>query len=194
MKEKNKFKIFLPFIISIIIVCFYTIWHQLLLKQTNTMIAMNDFMWIRFLLFWLLKLPDLKWFVKDFRKYDIIVKNFPTYGRIFPFVEIALWIAYLIDYNMDYRISINTVTIILTWITSIWILKSIKKKEKIDCVCMGTIFPMPMSNINFIENIAMWIMAVFMVFWMLFYNQYSNYKQDTTDNANQKVDHRYMHH
>ena len=194
MKEKHKFRIFLPFIVSIIIVCIYTIWHQLLLNQTNAMIAMNDFMWIRFLLFWLLKLPDLKWFVKDFKKYDIIVKKFPIYGRIFPFAEIILWTAYLIDYNMNYRIAINIATIVLTWITSIWIRQSIKRKEKIDCVCMGTTFPIPMSNINFIENIAMWAMAVFMVFWMLFANQHWNYKQDLIINTNSKIDHKYMHH
>jgi hypothetical protein len=167
MKVKNKFRIFLPFTISIIIVCIYTIWHQLILWKTNGMIAMNDFMWIWFLLFWLLKLLDLRWFVRDFRKYDILAKNIWVYGWLFPFAEIILWIAYILDYKMDYRIAINTATILIVWITSIWILQSLRKKQKTDCVCMWTVFPLPMSNINLIENIAMWAMAVFMIFWMI---------------------------
>lgn len=67
---------------------------------------------------------------------------------------------------MYYRITINVATILLTGITSIGIYYALKAKKDIDCVCMGTKFPLPMSIINLVENIAMGAMAVFMVIRM----------------------------
>lgn len=51
-------------------------------------------------------------------------------------------------------------------ITGIGIFKSLRKKEAIDCVCMGTTFPLKMSKINLRENISMGAMAFVMLIWM----------------------------
>ena len=67
---------------------------------------------------------------------------------------------------MHYRLTINIATVLLVGITSIGIFYALKAKKDIDCVCMGTKFPLPMSIINLIENIAMGAMAVFMIIRM----------------------------
>ncbi|MFA7717394.1 MAG: MauE/DoxX family redox-associated membrane protein, partial [Candidatus Absconditabacterales bacterium] len=109
---------------------------------------------------------DLKGFVRSYRKYDIIAKRWHGYAYLFPFLEIVLGLAYLLDANMQYRIAINSGTLLLVAITGIGIFHSLRKKEAIDCVCMGTTFPLPMSNINLWENISMGAMAFFMLLRM----------------------------
>jgi hypothetical protein len=163
---KKNIQQFMPFIIATWVVIGYTIGHQLRTKHNSGMIAMNDVMGIRFGLFGVLKLLDLKWYVRDFCRYDIVAKKRKGYAYLFPFLEIMLWVAYIRDSNMHYWIGINVATLCITGITWIGIYISLQKKEKIDCVCMGTIFPLPMSKINFIENIAMGAMAVGMIIRM----------------------------
>lgn len=163
---QQKKKSYLPFYIAMTIVTLYTIIHQLLIGKRVGMIAMNDFMGIWFLLFGVIKLFDLKGFVNSYRKYDIIAKRWDWYAYLFPFLEIWLGLAYLLDTHMQYRIAINSGTLLLVAITWIGIFHSLRKREAIDCVCMGTTFPLPMSNINFIENISMGLMAFFMLIWM----------------------------
>lgn len=157
---------YLPFYIAMGIVTIYTIIHQFLLGQREDMIAMNDFMGVRFLLFWVIKLLDLKGFVDSYRKYDIIAKRWHGYAYLFPFLEIILGLAYVLDSQMQYRIAINSATLLLVAITGIGIFKSLRKKEAIDCVCMGTTFPLKMSKINLRENISMGAMAFVMLIWM----------------------------
>jgi len=157
---------YIPFYIAMSLVTVYTIIHQLLLRHRSGMIAMNDFMGVWFLLFGIIKLFDLKWFVRSYHKYDIIAKHRIGYAYLFPFLEIALWFAYLFDTQMHYRVAINGITLSLVAITWVVIFRSLKKKETIDCVCMGTLFPLPMSTINLRENVSMGAMAFVMLIRM----------------------------
>jgi len=157
---------FIPFYLAMLAVFIYTAIHQVILWQRIGMIAMNDVMGIWFILFGVLKLLDLEGFVKTFMQYDIVAKKWTPYGYLFPFLEIGLGIAYLRDTQMHYRLTINIVTVLIVGITGIWIFYALKAKKDVDCVCMGTKFPLPMSIINLIENIAMGAMAVIMLFRM----------------------------
>lgn len=165
-KDMKHHKMYIPFYIAMLIVILYTTIHQFIIGYRSGMIAMNDFMGIRFILFGLLKFLDIEGFANSFMQYDIVAKKWKPYGYFFPILEIILWIAYLWDTQMYYRITINVATILLTGITSIGIYYALKAKKDIDCVCMGTKFPLPMSIINLVENIAMGAMAVFMVIRM----------------------------
>lgn len=156
----------MPFYIAMAIVTIYTAVHQFILGRREGMIAMNDFMGIRFLLFGVIKLLDLKGFVDSYRKYDIIARHRHGYAYLFPFFEIILGLAYILDGQMQYRIAINSATLLLVGITWIDIFRSLRKKEAIDCVCMGTTFPLKMSKINLRENISMGAMAFIMLIRM----------------------------
>jgi hypothetical protein len=155
-EKKNKsHRLFIPFYLAMTAVFIYTAVHQIMIGHRVGMIAMNDFMGVRFLLFGVLKLLDLEGFVKTFMQYDIVAKKRTPYGYLFPFLEILLGIAYLRDKQMHYWLTINIVTVLLVGITGIGIWYALKAKKDVDCVCMGTKFPLPMSIINLIENIAM---------------------------------------
>jgi hypothetical protein len=107
----------MPFYIAMAIVTIYTAVHQFILGRREGMIAMNDFMGIRFLLFGVIKLLDLKGFVDSYRKYDIIARHRHRYAYLFPFFEIILGLAYILDGQMQYRIAINSATLLLVGIT-----------------------------------------------------------------------------
>jgi hypothetical protein len=170
---------FVPFIIAMTIVVVYTIVHQLILGHWSGMIAMNDFMGVWFLLFGVIKLFALEWFAHNFRKYDLIAHHAKRYGYAFPFLEIVLWAAYLVDFNMVYRIPINVFTALLMGITAVWVAHALHHKKDVLCVCMGIHFPLPMSKVTLIENVAMGAMAVGMLFWMTGMSASWNYTQDT---------------
>ena len=69
-------------------------------KQYNRKILMNNIMGCIFIIFGLLKIVNLPKFVQIFNKYDIISKNIPYYGYIYPFIEISLGLAYLKKYKL----------------------------------------------------------------------------------------------
>src|SRR5579862_2420729 len=76
----------------------------------NSSSFMYGFMGYFFLFLAMFKFFNLKEFVKGFETYDIISKRFKLYGFLYPFIEFALGIAYLSDYNL--RVA-NIVTLIV---------------------------------------------------------------------------------
>ena len=172
---------FTPFLVAMTIVVVYTVAHQFVIGHWSGMIAMNDFMGVWFLLFGIIKLFALGWFARTFRKYDLIAHHAKRYGYAFPFLEIVLGAAYLIDYNMMYRIPINVFTALLMGITAIGVAHALHHKKDVLCVCMGIHFPLPMSKVTLIENVSMGLMAVVMLFWMTLVTNPSSHSQDIAD-------------
>jgi len=83
-------KMYIPFYIAMLIVILYTTIHQFVIGHRISMIAMNDFMGIRFILFGLLKFLDIEGFANSFMQYDIVAKKRKPYGYFFPILEIIL--------------------------------------------------------------------------------------------------------
>ena len=59
---------------------------------------MPNFMAGFFLVFSFFKLLDLAGFAKSYAIYDVLAKKMPTYGYIYPFIELGLGAAYLLVY------------------------------------------------------------------------------------------------
>ena len=72
---------------------------------------------------------------------------------------------YLIQFDTIY---INSATIIILGIGTIGVVKSVLKKETINCACLGTVFNLPMSKVTIIENSIMLFMASFSLINELF--------------------------
>ena len=72
---KKHHKQYIPFYLAMGIVCLYTIIHQFIIGQRSAMIAMNDFMGVRFILFGALKLLDIQGFVQTFMQYDVLARK-----------------------------------------------------------------------------------------------------------------------
>jgi copper chaperone CopZ len=118
---------------------------------------MTNFMAGFFLVFSFFKLLDLRGFADAFKGYDIIAKRFSVYGFIYPFLELALGLAFLFRFA---PYASNIATFILMSLGSIGVAKAVSSGSKIRCACLGTVLNLPMSTITLVENGLMIVMSV----------------------------------
>ncbi len=158
-KKEIKNKSFYPLFFVLTGILLLSLIRQLMIG-VDFWLWMMDFMGVFFVIFGLLKLYDLKGFVQGFKTYDIIAKRFTAFGYAFPFVEIILGVMYLAGF-MFFLQNIIALTLATLGIYSAYII--IKKKEEVQCVCLGTFFNLPMTKVTLIENGAMFAMVLFML-------------------------------
>jgi len=120
------------------------------------MLAMNHFMAAFFIVFSFFKFLDIYAFAESYAMYDLLAKKWKPYGFIYPFIELALGIAYLVHFYLFFT---NIVTIIIMTFSSIGVIQSVVRKRKIQCACLGAVFNLPMSTITIVEDLLMIVMA-----------------------------------
>lgn len=119
--------------------------------------AMPDFMGLFLIVFSFFKMLDLKGFPESFKMYDPLAKAIPYYGWIYPFLETALGILFLMRFEIKIAL---IVTIVILTITTIGVIKTLLSKKSIQCACLGTALKLPMTQATLIENGIMITMAV----------------------------------
>lgn len=122
---------------------------------------MLDFMGLFYIVFSFFKLLDLKGFPEGFKMYDPLAKKIPLYGWVYPFIEVALGLMFLIRFQIPIAL---VVTLIILGITTIGVTKILLDKKSIACACLGTVLKLPMTKATFIENSIMIAMAIIMLF------------------------------
>ena len=122
---------------------------------------MFDFMGLFYIVFSFFKFLDLKGFPESFKMYDPLAKVLPIYGWIYPFIELALGLLFLMRIQIPLALII---TLIVLGITTIGVTKSLLDKKSIQCACLGTALKLPMTKATFIENSIMIVMAIIMLF------------------------------
>ncbi len=127
------------------------------------MTMMRYFMGGFFLVFSFFKMLDLHGFADSYRMYDIVAKAVPSYGFIYPFIELWLGLAYLIDFQ---PFTTNITTLVVMSVSLIGVTQSVLNKQKIQCACLGTVFNLPMTTVTIIEDLLMVVMAATMLFLM----------------------------
>ena len=125
---------------------------------------MTNFMGGFFIVFSFFKFLDLNGFSNSFATYDIIAKKWKGYGKIYPFIELILGIAYLLAI---YSAIINTICILILTASTIGVIQAVLSKKQIQCACLGTVFNLPMSTVTIIENLTMISMAIFYLIFNL---------------------------
>ncbi len=125
---------------------------------------MQHFMAGFFLTFSFFKLLNLSGFAESYAMYDVIAKRIPAWGYVYAFTELALGIAYLINFN---PLVTNAVTFLVMSISIIGVLQSVLNKKKIQCACLGAVFNLPMSTVTIIEDALMIAMSGAMILLML---------------------------
>lgn len=125
---------------------------------------MDQFMAGFFLVFSFFKLLDIKSFAENYGNYDIISRRWFGWGYVYPFVELALGLAYLTGFE---SLLTNSVTIVIMGLSIIGVLKSVLNKRKIRCACLGAVFNLPMSTITIIEDGLMIFMSAAMLITLL---------------------------
>ena len=132
-----------------------------------SMMDMQVLMWVWFIIFGLMKLPDIGWFAMLFRQYDPLAKYINWYALLYPFIEIGLWILYLRDMQMRYSLPINMITVIMTGITSLGIIYTLYQGSKIKCACMWNKMTTPLWRPSLIEQAWMCVMGIWMMSMMM---------------------------
>jgi copper chaperone CopZ len=126
----------------------------------DVMAAMGNFMGGFFIIFSFFKFLNLKGFAEAYSSYDVIAQKWSLYGYIYPFIELILGLAYLFGFL---PLITNAATFIIMGVSTIGVLKSVLKKNKIQCACLGTVFNLPMSTVTLVEDLLMVIMALIMI-------------------------------
>lgn len=121
---------------------------------------MRHFMAGFFLVFSFFKLLDLRGFSGAYRSYDLVARALPAWGFVYPFVELALGIAYLLNLA---PLATNLVTLVLMLIGAVGVLKTLLNKRAIRCACLGTALNLPMTTITLVEDLGMAAMAVVVI-------------------------------
>jgi copper chaperone CopZ len=130
-------------------------------QDWSTREAMLDFMGLFYIVFSLFKFLDLKGFPESFRMYDPLAKVVPTYGWIYPFLELVLGLLFLLRFQVQTAL---IVTIIVLGTTTFGVTRTLLDKKSIRCACLGTALKLPMTEATFIENAIMLVMAFAMIF------------------------------
>ncbi len=158
VEEKSKIEQLKP----LLLIFLYIAVASVLLNYNpwSTANFMMDFMGLFFIVFSFFKMLDLKGFPESFQMYDPVAKLIPAYGWIYPFLETALGLMFLMHFNIKIAL---IVTIIILGITTIGVTQTLLSKKKIKCACLGTALNLPMTEATFIENSIMLIMSVYML-------------------------------
>lgn len=121
---------------------------------------MLDFMGLFYIVFSFFKFLDLKGFPESFKMYDPLAKAIPVYGWIYPFLELALGLLFLMRIQISLALMI---TLVILGITTVGVTKTLLDKKTVQCACLGTALKLPMTKATFIENSIMILMAVIML-------------------------------
>lgn len=160
-QTKSWFETYKPILLIFFYITLTTVLIQINNQHFDLMQWMRHFMAAFFLVFSFFKLLNLKGFAESYAMYDILARRFPSWAYIYAFIELALGIGYMIDFN---PIVINTVSFFVMSVSIIGVLKTVLNKQQIQCACLGDIFHLPMSIVTIIEDALMIIMAAFMLF------------------------------
>ncbi|MBD3280069.1 hypothetical protein GF389_00910 [Candidatus Dojkabacteria bacterium] len=151
-QEYTKFAIVIAFIVLLSFLGFYNT------EEQSLRIWMSGFMGYFLLLFSFFKFLAIRDFVSAYRSYDIIARRSKLYAYLYPFIELALGIAFLIEL---YPIAVSVFTIVIMSISLIGVIRSLGRGIK--CACLGTVIDLPLSNITLVEDLAMLVMAIIML-------------------------------
>ena len=92
--------------------------------------------------------------------YDPLAKVIPIYGFLYPFIETALGVMFLMRIKI---IAALVISLIILIVTTVGVTKTLLSKKTIQCACLGTHLKLPMTEATLIENIIMLSMSIFMI-------------------------------
>lgn len=161
--EASFIKTYKPLLLIGVYILITTLLPEIISTTFDISRWMRHFMAGFFLVFSFFKLLDLKGFADSYSTYDIIAQKWYGWGFVYVFTELALGIAFLIDFN---PLLTNAVTFVIMSISSIGVIQSLVHKRKIQCACLGTVFNLPMSSVTIIEDALMIAMSGIMLAMM----------------------------
>ena len=125
--------------------------------------TMRYFMAGFFLVFSFFKLLGLQAFADAYAGYDLLAARWRGWGLVYPFVELALGVAYLVNWN---PLLTNAVTLVVMGFSAIGVIRAVLDQRRIRCACLGAVFQLPMSTVTIVEDVGMVLMAGWMLWWL----------------------------
>jgi len=138
--------------------------RAVLVNDFTVMHLMQNFMGGFFVVFSLFKLLNLSGFADSYATYDILAARSRGYALAYPFIELALGVAYFVGYQL---LLVSIVTFILMAIGSIGVFKALQSKRRFQCACLGTALNLPMTKVTLVEDLSMGVMALAMIIYLL---------------------------
>jgi copper chaperone CopZ len=117
---------------------------------------MRHFMAGFFLVFSFFKLLDVPAFAASYSSYDVLARRWLGWGFAYPFVELALGILFLINFNPFIT---NSLTFIVMTLSTVGVVQSLLAKRRFQCACLGAVFNLPMSTVTLVEDTLMVAMS-----------------------------------
>ena len=121
---------------------------------------MSNFMGFFFLGFAFFKLLNIAKFADAFATYDIVARRSRNYALAYPWVELSLGLLFV---TRTLPMLANILTVVIMSVGLIGVISAVRKKQTIQCACLGTAFNLPMSVVTIIENSLMLAMALAML-------------------------------
>lgn len=123
------------------------------LLDLATGLGMRGFMGYSLALLALQKGMDLSAFLMSFKKYDLIAKKWPAYGKIYPALELAVGLSFLSGVALG---AAAWVAIVIGIAGGISIIKAVYvEKQDLNCACVGGNSNVPLGLVSFLENAVM---------------------------------------
>lgn len=121
---------------------------------------MHNFMGFFLVVFSMFKFFDLSGFADGFQMYDLLAKPFRPYAYVYPFIELALGLGYLSQWEPPV---IYGTTIVVMLFGAAGVIRALAKGLDLECACMGTILHVPLSTVALLEDFGMAAMALSML-------------------------------
>ncbi len=160
MKFYIKLKNFVPLIIIFAFIVVFSIiaaWQRQVFSYQSITI---DFMAGFFLVFGGFKLIKISAFAEAYAMYDVVAKRAKVYGYIYPLIEIALGLAFVLRLQL---ITVAWIALVLMTINAFGAYAGIRDKKILLCACLGTVFKLPMSYVSLGEDLLMAVMAAMII-------------------------------
>lgn len=117
---------------------------------------MHDFMGFFLVVFSMFKLFDLRGFADGYSMYDLLARKFRGWAYLYPFIELALGLAYLARL---YPAAVYTTTFTLLAFGALGVLLALRRGLDLECACMGSVLHVPLSTVALVEDLGMAAMA-----------------------------------
>lgn len=129
------------------------------LQLTDTMVV---FMGVFFVIVAILKMLDWKGFSMAFGMYDIVAVKSKAYAYVYPVLELAIGIAFLLSYQI---VTAAVILFIIMVVGTIGVARNLMSKSPVKCACFGTLIKIPLTKFTLFEDITMAVMSLMILFF-----------------------------
>ena len=98
--------------------------------------------------------------MNGFAMYDLIAKRNSAWGYVYPFIELALGLAYL---AFLWPTATYIATIVVFTFGAIGVGLALRRGLDIACPCMGNVLSVPLSTVTLTEDALMVAMAIMLL-------------------------------